>query len=576
MRQQGMTRIALAAAATLLVVGGVFVLRGSAQRTPESQLIDEVAIALGGKQRVLGVRTLVVEGGGRQGDLAALMTADSPLVGWEVRFKRTYDLANGWMRNWQSNRSLFPARFDLQPAGGARVVNALDGDIAFTVPADGTMMGAWADSNPDGLTSIGSTWGIGAAERPATMEAWPTNYSSGPPPPQRTFGQAAVTRRLDMLQHPLTIVRAALNAARLSGLHTEDSRQVLDITTQKGDKLTLAIDKTTKLPVSVSRMDGNNYWGDVVLRTTFSSYEDVSGLKLPRRFLTTLDKFFQTDFYVSWNTVDGDIGDLAAPASVVNATPPPPQPVVLVAEEVPGVNGVWKIWARQGDVRPDQRPDTNATCLMELSDHMVLFDVPGGDPFVQAVIAKAKELRPNKPITQLILSHFDPGHTAGLRGGVAAGMEIVTYKANIAIFTDLVGRKHAINPDALSQIPKPLKITSVDDVYVIKDALREIQLYHKIGDGESATMVIAYLPRDRVLVNTDAWNVITQQTPNDSDSPSMFDNIERRHLQVERHVPLHSIGMPTQAEFLKQLAYTRTLEYQFFRLAQRLRVDNAF
>jgi hypothetical protein len=56
----------------------------------------------------------------------------------------------------------------------------------------------------------------------------------------------------------------------------------------------------------------------------------------------------------------------------------------------------------------------------------------------------------------------------------------------------------------------------------------------------------------------------------------MFDNIERRHLQVERHVPLHSIGMPTQAEFMKQLAYTRTLEYQFFRLAQRLRVDNAF
>ena len=68
---------------------------------------------------MLGVRTLVVEGGGRQGDLNALLTAASPLVGWEVRFKRTYDLANGRMRVWQSNRSLFPARFDLQPAGGA-------------------------------------------------------------------------------------------------------------------------------------------------------------------------------------------------------------------------------------------------------------------------------------------------------------------------------------------------------------------------------------------------------------------------------------------------------------------------
>jgi len=106
--------------------------------------------------------------------------------------------------------------------------------------------------------------------------------------------------------------------------------------------------------------------------------------------------------------------------------------------------------------------------------------------------------------------------------------------------------------------------------------MRELQLYHKIGDGESATMIIAYSPRDRVLVNTDAWNVITQQTPNDSDSPSMYDNIVKRHLDVARHVPLHSLGMPTQAEFMKQLAYTRSMEYQFFRLAQRLRVDSQF
>jgi hypothetical protein len=207
---------------------------------------------------------------------------------------------------------------------------------------------------------------------------------------------------------------------------------------------------------------------------------------------------------------------------------------------------------------------------------MVLFDIPGGDLYVQALIAKAKDLRPNKPVTQLILSHFDPGHTAGLRAGVAAGMDLITYKANVAIFTSLVNKKHEIDPDELAKHPRPLKITTVDDSYVIQDPMREIQLYHKIGDPESGTMLIAYLPRDRVLVNTDAWNVITQQTPNDSDSPSMYDTIVRRHLQVERHVPLHSIGMPTQAEFMKQLAYTRTMEYQFFRLAQRLRVDSQF
>jgi hypothetical protein len=567
--------IGIGISAVAAILAGSYLLLGQAQGTPESQLIDQVAAAMGGKQRVLGVRTLVLEGRGRQGDLMALMTPDSMMVGWEFRIKRTFDLANGRMRVWQSNRSLFPARFDEQPQGGARLVNALDGDIAFTLPADGSMMGAWADANPDGFTSIGSVWGIGTPERPPTMEARPVNYPAGPLPPRRVFGPVAVTRRFEFLQHPLTIVRAALKGARVGGLRTEGNHQIVDITTAKGDKLTLAVDQTTKLPVWVSRMDGNAYWGDVLVRTTFSAYEEVDGLKLPRRIGSTLDKYFQTDTEVSWYTVDADVGDLAAPASVVSAAPDnaPPE---LVAEEVPGAPGVWKITPKQGEIPPYLRPDDNSTCLMELSDHMVLFDIPGGDQYVQALIAKARELRPNKPVTQLILSHFDPGHTAGLRAGVAAGMELITYKANVAIFTSLVNKKHEINPDELAKHPRPLKITNVDDSYVIQDPMREIQLYHKIGDPESGTMVIAYLPRDRVLVNTDAWNVITQQTPNDSDSPSMYDTIVRRHLQVERHVPLHSIGMPTQAEFMKQLAYTRTMEYQFFRLAQRLRVDSQF
>ena len=84
MREMRMSKLAVTAVVTIAVVAGAYVLRGTAQDTPESQLLDEVAAALGGKARVLGVRTLVVEGGGRQGDLNALMTADSPLVGWDV------------------------------------------------------------------------------------------------------------------------------------------------------------------------------------------------------------------------------------------------------------------------------------------------------------------------------------------------------------------------------------------------------------------------------------------------------------------------------------------------------------
>ena len=564
--------LAVAAVAGIAVV---YVVRGVAQRTPESQLVDATVGALGGRDRILNVRTLVLEGSGRHFNLAAMMSPTSVLHGEAVRLIRTIDMAHSRMKYWQSRRFLLPARFD-QQLGETRQFSMLDGDVAFTVPADGSIMGSWSDSNPDGLTSIGSTWGIGSPGRPVTMDVWPTNYPAEPPPPQRNFGNAATTRRIEMLEYPLTIMREVLAGANVTQARELGNWQVVDITTRTGEQFTLAVDRFTKLPAWLSHVEGNNYWGDTVVKTSFSAYRTMDGLVLPRRLTSTFGPFFQADYELTSTTIDAEIGDLSAPSAVRNASAPPPQALQLMVEDVPGTSGMWKITPKQGEIRPDQRPDNSGTCLIELSDHLVMFDAPVGDGFVQAVVAKARELRPDKPITQLILSHFDPGHTAGLRAGVAQGMELITDKGNADAFAQLVGRAHTINPDALARNPRPPKITAVDDAYEIKDSLRDIRIYHKVGDPESATMVMAYIPRDRVLVNTDGWNVITAQTPNDSDSPSMFDNIVKRHLDVVRHVPLHSIGMPTQAEFMKQLEYTRSVEYQFFRLAQRLRVDNGF
>ena len=54
--------------------------------------------------------------------------------------------------------------------------------------------------------------------------------------------------------------------------------------------------------------------GDVAIVTTFADYEDVDGVKLPRRLTTKMDKYLQLDLQVSKNAVDGDVGDLAVPA----------------------------------------------------------------------------------------------------------------------------------------------------------------------------------------------------------------------------------------------------------------------
>ena len=92
---------------------------------------------------------------------------------------------------------------------------------------------------------------------------------------------------------------------------------------------------------------------------------------------------------------------------------------------------------------------------------------------VQALIAKAKELVPGKPVTQAIVSHHHFDHTAGLRAAVAEGLTIITHRVNEAWFREAVARKHTIVVDALARSPKPLKIVVFDDSYSIKDASME-------------------------------------------------------------------------------------------------------
>ena len=119
-------------------------------------------------------------------------------------------------------------------------------------------------------------------------------------------------RRLELLHHPLTVVRAALDPmAVLSNPRTEGGESLVDVTTAGGQRFTLAIDGTSKLPARVVTSGNNNVLGDVILETRFADYRDVSGPQLPSRLTSRTDDFTTADIQVATQTVDGDTGDLA-------------------------------------------------------------------------------------------------------------------------------------------------------------------------------------------------------------------------------------------------------------------------
>jgi glyoxylase-like metal-dependent hydrolase (beta-lactamase superfamily II) len=63
--------------------------------------------------------------------------------------------------------------------------------------------------------------------------------------------------------------------------------------------------------------------------------------------------------------------------------------------------------------------------VVEFADHVAIVEVPAGEARTLAVIAKAKELVPGKPVTQAIVAHHHVDHTGGLRTAVAEGLTIV-------------------------------------------------------------------------------------------------------------------------------------------------------
>ena len=301
------------------------------------------------------------------------------------------------------------------------------------------------------------------------------------------------------------------------------------------DKLTLAIDTASRLPAWISWMEANENLGDVTLRTTYTGYLPFKGVRLPMGFNTTMDfrSVTANKIYVDKYAVDEPIDDLAAPADVRSApVPAPPSPPVPQVTSV--AKGVWLFQSPGGGGGAN-------SILFEFADHLTMFEVPSSQAWAKALMERARATVPGKPLTEVIISHHHFDHTGGIRQAIAEGLTLIAHKGNEGLFREIASRKGTIGPDAIGANLKPLRFKAVDERLELKDSAMEVHVYHAISQSHMAEGVFAYVPREKLLVQGDffdvGWELYWWQN-------TYMDNIKHWNLQVDTDVPVHGQVTP--------------------------------
>jgi glyoxylase-like metal-dependent hydrolase (beta-lactamase superfamily II) len=375
-------------------------------------------------------------------------------------------------------------------------------------------------------------WNVGAPAQPG----------GAPPPPAAAPGNQ-VERMLALWSTPQGFVKAAManNAAM------KKAKGGTEVTFAVGGKY-----KMTGVLNAQNDVERVQTWidqpivGDMLVETVYSGYKDFGGVRFPSHIVQSQDGFPALDITVSSVTANPSV-DITVPDAVRSAQPAP-----VRVESAKLADGVFYLTG-----------GSHHSLAVEMKDHIVLVDVPQTEQRALAVIAKTKELIPNKPIRYLVTSHHHWDHLGGIRTAIDEGATIVTHQSNKAFLERVAKTPHTINPDRLAASKKPVKIQTVGAKGVLTDGTRTIELHLLTNYEHTGDMLVVYLPKEKILGEPDAFTApATPTTPLAVTAvpyaAALYDNIKRLNLDVKTIAPFHGARLTDVAELAKAAGKSAT------------------
>lgn len=378
-------------------------------------------------------------------------------------------------------------------------------------------------------------------------DSW--NMNGPDPAPQPA---AAEVRQLDIWMSPHGFLRAAAEASDATAVALMlEGRDLTIVSFTVMDKY--RVNGTINEDNLVERVQtwvANPIFGDMIYDHRYTEYQDFDGVMFP-----TVLHSHQGDprIHPGHNWMEIRVTNAQANVNVAALTVPDNvQQATLPAVEVASselADGVWRIAG-----------GSHHSVAVEFRDFVAVVEAPQNEARSLAVIAEVRRLVPNLPIRYVVNTHHHFDHAGGLRTYVAQSATVVTHQGNLDSYYDVLfhpGRR-TLDPDILSgRMPwfagnRMPAIETVNEKYVLSDGVRTMDIYPVLGLAHSGTMLIAYLPTERILINADLYSPPASgaQPPSaNANMRSLSQNIQRLNLHVERHVGVHG-QVGSHADFM--------------------------
>ena len=351
------------------------------------------------------------------------------------------------------------------------------------------------------------------------MNAW--SEGGAQPAPNR----GAESERLRQIWlTPHGVVKAAVaSGAQASGNTINFKAEGRDVKATLNDQ---------NLVERVEYLTTNSVVGDVPVEVTYSDYAKFGDIQFPRHIVEKQDGFPTLDITITDVQPNAAVS-LPVPANVASAPAPPAAPMATI-EKVG--NGLWSL-----------NSAGTRSLAVEFADHIVMLEGPTSDARSKVVNELVRKTVPNKPITYVVNTHAHYDHAGGLREYVAEGITVITHESNKAFYEQAWARPRTVE-DTAPTSNKPM-IETVGDKRVLSDRTRTVELYFLANHQHHSGQLIAYLPKERILMYGDGYNPPAGdeiRTPERGPefAAQLVQKVNELKLNPERIAPVHGRVVP--------------------------------